>query len=113
TRDLPNFSDCHCCGSRINHTNPRDRLQPLDSVWRIVLLCRKCRHNLDIGHVCPYCFEKIGISLDLCTCVICRRRIHKDCIRKYGRFTPWRFLGGEVGFSTCIDCWIPQLLRNS
>ncbi|KAL6560714.1 hypothetical protein OROGR_004273 [Orobanche gracilis] len=78
TRDQPNFSDCHCCGRRIDHSNPTGRLQPLDSVWRIVLLCRKCRRDVHSGQTCPYCFRVTGAS-------------------------------GEV----CVDCWVPELLKNS
>ncbi|GER47167.1 DNAse I-like superfamily protein [Striga asiatica] len=84
TRDQPNYSNCHCCGHRINSTNPRDRLQPLNSVWRIVLLCRKCRRNVHSGQTCPYCFRGTGNSG-----------------------------GGLERFSVCIDCWVPELLKNS
>ncbi|KAK6121328.1 hypothetical protein DH2020_044930 [Rehmannia glutinosa] len=114
TRDLPNLSDCHCCGRRINYTNPKDRLQPLDSVWRIVLLCRKCRKKVGSGQTCPYCFKETGNSGDLLTCTVCERKIHKDCVRDYGNCTPWCFLGaGLEGFRVCVDCWVPELLKNS
>ncbi|KAK4424352.1 hypothetical protein Salat_1628600 [Sesamum alatum] len=114
TRDQPNLSDCHCCGRRINHTNPKDRLQPLDSVWRIVLLCRKCRKNVHSGQLCTYCFQETGNSGDLFQCSVCERKIHKDCVRDYGNWTPWCYLGaGLEGFRVCVDCWVPELLKNS
>ncbi|KAK6121324.1 hypothetical protein DH2020_044937 [Rehmannia glutinosa] len=114
TRDLPNLSDCHCCGRRINYTNPKDRLQPLDSVWRIVLLCRKCRKKVGSGQTCPYCFKETGNSGDHLTCSVCERKIHRDCVRDYGNCTPWCYLGaGLDGFRVCVDCWVPELLKNS
>ncbi|XP_011092393.1 uncharacterized protein LOC105172586 [Sesamum indicum] len=114
TRDQPNLSDCHCCGRRINHTNPKDRLQPLDSVWRVVLLCRKCRKNVHSGQMCTYCFQETVNSGDLFRCSVCERKIHKDCARDYGNWTPWCYLGaGLEGFRVCVDCWVPELLKNS
>ncbi|KAG8364089.1 hypothetical protein BUALT_Bualt19G0090400 [Buddleja alternifolia] len=114
TRDQPNLSDCHCCGRRINHTNPKDRLQPLDSVWRIVLLCRKCRKNVHSGQTCPYCFRETGNSGDLLKCNVCDRRIHKVCVKNYANCTPWCYLGVGLGeFRACVDCWVPELLKNS
>lgn len=114
TRDQPNLSDCHCCGRRIIHSNPKDRLQPLDSVWRIVLLCRKCRRSVCSGQTCPYCFQATGNSGEFCTCKVCQRKIHKDCVRDYGKCKPWCYLGGETeGFKVCVDCWVPELLKNS
>ncbi|KAL6514680.1 hypothetical protein OROGR_020259 [Orobanche gracilis] len=114
TRDQPNFSDCHCCGRRINNSNPKDRLQPLDSVWRIVLLCRKCRRDVHSGQTCPYCFRITGASGEFLTCSACERKIHKDCVSDYGNCTPWCYLGvGSDGFRICVDCWVPGLLKNS
>ncbi|XP_041991146.1 uncharacterized protein LOC121742159 [Salvia splendens] len=114
TRDQPNMSDCHCCGRRINQSNPKDRLQPIDSVWRIVLLCRKCCRSVSSGQTCPYCFLATGNSGDLCTCRACQRKIHNDCVRDYGKCTPWCYLGaGFEGFRVCVDCWVPGLLKNS
>lgn len=53
-------------------------------------------------------------SGDLCTCRVCNRNIHKDCVRDYGKFTPWCYLGaGFEGFRVCVDCWVPELLKNS
>ncbi|CAA0831047.1 Unknown protein [Striga hermonthica] len=114
TRDQPNYSNCHCCGHRINSTNPRDRLQPLNSVWRIVLLCRKCRRNVHSGQTCPYCFRETGNSGEFFTCSACERIIHGDCVNNYGNCAPWCYSGGGLeGFSVCIDCWVPELLKNS
>ncbi|KAL3650614.1 hypothetical protein CASFOL_007017 [Castilleja foliolosa] len=113
-RDQPNFSDCHCCGGRINNTNPKDRLQPLDSVWCIVLLCRGFRRNVRSGQTCPYCFRGTGDSGDFLICSVCERKIHRDCVRNYGNCTPWCYLGvGSEGFRVCVDCWVPELLKNS
>ncbi|XP_057803258.1 uncharacterized protein LOC131018557 [Salvia miltiorrhiza] len=114
TRDQPNLSDCHCCGRRIIQSNPKDRLHPMDSVWRIVLLCRKCRRSVSSGQTCPYCFQATGSSGDLCTCRVCQRKIHEVCVRDYGKCTPWCYLGaGFEGFRVCVDCWVPELLKNS
>ncbi|KAL7125104.1 hypothetical protein ABFS83_14G093300 [Erythranthe nasuta] len=114
TRDQPNLSDCHCCGRRINHTNPNDRLQPMNSFWRIVLLCRKCRKKVQNGKTCPYCFRETGNPGDLFKCTVCGGKIHKDCVRDYENCRPWCYLGaGLDGFRVCVDCWVPDLLKNS
>lgn len=79
-----------------------------------MLLCRKCRRSVSSGQTCPYCFQVTGNSGDLCTCRVCHRKIHKDCVRDYGKFTPWCYLGaGFEGFRVCVDCWVPELLKNS
>ncbi|CAI9770098.1 unnamed protein product [Fraxinus pennsylvanica] len=113
TRDLPNLSDCHCCGIRINHSNPKDQLQPLDSVWRIVLLCRKCSKKVQSGQTCSYCFKETANSGNIVECLDCARRIHQDCVNNYGDCTPWCYLGLGLGFRVCVDCWVPDLLKNS
>ncbi|XP_073123831.1 uncharacterized protein [Henckelia pumila] len=113
TRDQPNLSDCHCCGRRINHTNPKDRLQPLDSIWRIVLLCRKCRKKLNSGQTCPYCFKETEHSGNLFTCCVCHRNIHKDCAGEYRNCAPFCYSGVDLGFRVCVDCWVPDSLKNS
>ncbi|KAL2460466.1 Uncharacterized protein Adt_43886 [Abeliophyllum distichum] len=115
TRDLPNLSDCHCCRVRINYSNPKDRLQPLDSVWRIVLLCRKCSKKVQSGQTCSYCFKETANSGNIVKCRDCGRRIHQDCVTNYGDCTPWCYLGlgSGSGFRVCVDCWVPDLLKNS
>ncbi|XP_075476414.1 uncharacterized protein LOC142517836 [Primulina tabacum] len=113
TRDQPNLSDCHCCGRRINHTNPKDRLQPLDSIWRIVLLCRKCRKKLNSGQACPYCFKETDHSGNLFRCCVCQRKIHKYCAGEYMTCAPFCYLGVDLGFRVCVDCWVPDSLKNS
>ncbi|KAL3515576.1 hypothetical protein ACH5RR_022478 [Cinchona calisaya] len=122
TRDLPNLSDCHSCGLRINYSNPKERLQLLDSFWRIVLLCKKCVKQVNSGELCIYCFKDTANSASDCfNCCDCERLIHKDCVKKYGNSTPWSYccrsrelgLGLDLGFSVCIDCWVPELLKKS
>ncbi|PNX71548.1 hypothetical protein L195_g027428 [Trifolium pratense] len=39
TRDLPNLTECHGCGFKIDVCTGRNRLRPLYSEWRVVLLC--------------------------------------------------------------------------
>ncbi|KAI3815391.1 hypothetical protein L1987_15057 [Smallanthus sonchifolius] len=106
TRELPNLSDCHSCGVRINYTNPRDRLQPLDSLWRIVLLCRKCTKGANSSHLCTYCFSAVVDELDCFKCPNCQHSIHKDCVAQYGS-------GLGLGFSVCVDCWVPDAFAKS
>nr|GME16184.1 Hornerin like [Ipomoea batatas] len=116
TRDLPNLSDCHGCRTRVNHTNPKDRLQTLDSYWRIVLLCRKCIKFVSSAQICSYCFKET-VNLDCFTCGRCKRCIHKDCVLRYDHSSPWSYSckerGPELEFSVCIDCWVPKSLKNS
>lgn len=104
TRELPNLSDCHGCAVRINYTNPRDRLQPLDSMWRIVLLCKKCTKRVKSGDLCPYCFTAVVDETDYFKCGDCHHSIHKDCVSQNG---------SELGFSVCVDCWVPDAVANS
>ncbi|XP_019170081.1 PREDICTED: uncharacterized protein LOC109165671 [Ipomoea nil] len=116
TRDLPNLSDCHGCRTRVNHTNPKDRLQTLDSYWRIVLLCKKCIKFVSSAQICSYCFKET-VNLDCFTCGRCKRCIHKDCVLRYDHSSPWSYSckerGPQLEFSVCIDCWVPKLLKNS
>ncbi|KAL7235878.1 hypothetical protein ACSBR1_019208 [Camellia fascicularis] len=108
TRDLPNFSDCHCCGLHIHTSNPKNKLQTLDSVWRIVLLCKKCIERVESAELCSYCFSKA--DSDCYRCQDCERCIHRECVAKY-RWSSYCCL--ELGFSVCVDCWVPKLLANS
>ncbi|CAK9140473.1 unnamed protein product [Ilex paraguariensis] len=85
TRELPNLSDCHGCGLRIDNSNPKERLRTLDSVWRIVLLCKKCIKLVNSRQTCPYCFKEIpGKETDYFQCGDCEHRIHRDCVVKLG-----------------------------
>lgn len=104
TRELPNLSDCHSCGVRINFTNPRERLQPLDSMWRVVLLCKKCYKLVISSELCSYCFLSVTDENDCFKCIDCNRSMHKECVAKYG---------SGLGFSVCVDCWIPDAVANS
>ncbi|XP_059648097.1 uncharacterized protein LOC132294308 [Cornus florida] len=114
TRDLPNLSDCHSCGLRINNTDPKDKLQTLDSVWRIVLLCKKCIKRVQSAELCSYCFSETSAAEENCfRCRDCVRRVHKSCVLEYRCSAPWSYCCVESGFSVCIDCWVPQLLSNS
>ncbi|KAA8545560.1 hypothetical protein F0562_020344 [Nyssa sinensis] len=112
TRDLPNLSDCHSCGLRINNTNPKDKLQTLDSVWRIILICKKCTKRVQSAELCSYCFHETAEN-DCYRCPDCERCIHKDCVVKYRDFAPWSYCCSESGFMVCVDCWVPKLLANS
>lgn len=116
TRDLPNLSDCHGCRVRINHTDPDDRLQTLDSFWRIVLLCKKCIRRFSSGQTCTYCFKNTDDS-DCLKCRCCKRRVHKDCVSRYGNSPPWSFSSSEArvesGLFVCVDCWVPSFFRKS
>lgn len=104
TRELPNLSDCHSCGVRINYTNPRERLQPLDSMWHIVLLCKKCTKRVKSSELCTYCFTAVIDEKDCFKCRDCQHSIHRDCVAKHG---------SGLGFSVCVDCWVPDAVANS
>ncbi|KVH93441.1 hypothetical protein Ccrd_004497, partial [Cynara cardunculus var. scolymus] len=104
TRELPNLSDCHSCGVRINYTNPRERLQPLESMWRVVLLCKKCTKRVKSSELCTYCFTSAIGENDCFKCRDCQHSIHKDCVAKHGP---------GLGFSVCVDCWVPDAVANS
>ncbi|KAJ9538139.1 hypothetical protein OSB04_030872 [Centaurea solstitialis] len=104
TRELPNLSDCHGCGMRINYTNPRERLQPLESMWRVVLLCKRCSKRVKSSELCPYCFTAVVDGEDCFDCRDCRHSIHRECVAKHGP---------GLGFLVCVDCWVPDAVANS
>ncbi|KAK1414643.1 hypothetical protein QVD17_30392 [Tagetes erecta] len=106
TRELPNLSDCHSCGVRINYTNPRERLQPLDSIWRIVLLCKKCTKRVNSSVLCTYCFSAVVDENSCFKCRNCDHSVHKTCVAQYGS-------GLGLGFSVCVDCWVPDAYAKS
>ncbi|KAK3414199.1 hypothetical protein EUGRSUZ_I02697 [Eucalyptus grandis] len=112
TRDLPNLSQCHACGSRIDLVDGKNRLQPLHSEWRIVLLCKKCLIRVESSVVCSYCFSETS---DECfRCCACKRRVHKNCFLEYKNAAPWSYSCSGLGseFSVCVDCWLPRSMAK-
>ncbi|XP_023530660.1 uncharacterized protein LOC111793145 [Cucurbita pepo subsp. pepo] len=106
TRDLPDFSECHACGFRIDVVDGRSRLNSLYSEWRIVLLCKKCFSLVESSQVCSYCFaDSRGDSFNCCDC---NRRVHTECFAQYSRVAPWSYSSSGSVFSVCIDCWVPK-----
>ncbi|CAA7400270.1 unnamed protein product [Spirodela intermedia] len=103
TRDLPNLCNCHCCGLRFPDKGRRERLQLLDSHWRIALLCKACLRAVRSGEACSYCFATFaetdeGSSVDCCHC---SRRVHLRCLpAQRGYLLPSDL---RPDFS-CIDC---------
>ncbi|XP_011659008.1 uncharacterized protein LOC101208216 isoform X1 [Cucumis sativus] len=106
TRDLPNFSECHACGFRIDTVDGRSRLNSLYSEWRIVLLCNKCFSLVESSQVCSYCFA--DTTGDSFICCECNRRVHRECFSQYSRVAPWSYSSSGSVFSVCIDCWVPK-----
>ncbi|OWM71364.1 uncharacterized protein LOC116197678 isoform X1 [Punica granatum] len=107
TRDLPNISECHACGFRIDLSSGRHRLQTLYSEWRIVLLCRKCISRVESSAICSYCFAEVS---DGFRCRDCNRMIHKSCFMDYKSTAPWSYSCSGSEFSVCVDCWVPKSL---
>lgn len=103
TRDLPNLCNCHCCGLRFPDKGRSERLQLLDSHWRIVLLCKACLRAVRSAEACSYCFATFaetdeGSSVD---CRHCSRRVHLRCLpAQRGYLLPSDL---RPDFS-CIDC---------
>ncbi|GFY89311.1 hypothetical protein Acr_06g0012510 [Actinidia rufa] len=60
---------------------------------------------------CSYCFSVA--DSECYRCRECHRRIHKDCVVRYQCFPPWSYCDLELGFSVCVDCWVPKSLENS
>ncbi|KAM0025521.1 putative transcription factor interactor and regulator LIM family [Helianthus debilis subsp. tardiflorus] len=104
TVESPHLSDCHCCSVRINCTNPRERLQPMESMWRIVLLCKKCFKLVNSSELCSYCFNSVDDVEDCFKCSDCERSIHKECATR---------CGSVLGLLVCVDCWIPDAFVSS
>ncbi|KAF8014019.1 hypothetical protein BT93_I1781 [Corymbia citriodora subsp. variegata] len=112
TRDLPNLSQCHACGFRIDLVDGKNRLQPLYSEWRIVLLCKKCLIWVESSVICSYCFSETS---DECfRCCGCKRRVHKNCLLNYKNVAPWSYScsGSGSEFSVCVDCWLPRSMAK-
>ncbi|KAK7328211.1 hypothetical protein VNO77_22313 [Canavalia gladiata] len=111
TRDLPNLTECHGCGFKIDVCTGKNRLRTLFSEWRVVLLCKQCFSSVESSRICSYCFS--GTSPDSFRCTKCQHSVHRSCFIKYKHAAPWSYacLGSE--FSVCVDCWIPKPLEIS
>ncbi|XP_008781388.2 uncharacterized protein LOC103701193 isoform X1 [Phoenix dactylifera] len=106
TRDHPDLTVCHRCGLRFPSDSPRDRLLPLRSQWRVVLLCKPCLSLLRSALACSYCFEEVeqeSSSSSCVDCLRCSRRVHRHCIHREQRcfVTPQHL---DPASFTCIDC---------
>ncbi|XP_039116618.1 uncharacterized protein LOC120252515 [Dioscorea cayenensis subsp. rotundata] len=107
TRDLPDIFYCHGCGNRFPSDGHIDRLHPLPSQWRVVLLCRSCLGIVNSGSCCSYCFSPFSPSeLEDCietrTCRRCRCRVHLTCVPHQRSFVSQGELDPDS--FTCIDC---------
>ncbi|XP_012080849.2 uncharacterized protein LOC105641013 isoform X1 [Jatropha curcas] len=115
TRDLPNLSECHSCGFRIDSCTGNNRLHTLYSEWRIVLLCKICFIRVESSQLCSYCFK--GSSDNCFNCLQCKRIIHKSCLFDYATVSPWSFSSSSSSsrasqFSVCVDCWVPKYIAD-
>ncbi|KOM54000.1 hypothetical protein LR48_Vigan09g265900 [Vigna angularis] len=111
TRDLPNLTECHACGFKVDVCSGKNRLRTLYSEWRVVLLCRNCFSSVQSSQICSYCFY--GMSLESYRCNKCQRSVHKNCFLKYKNVPPWSYASMDSEFSVCVDCWIPKHLELS
>ncbi|KAL5096392.1 hypothetical protein RYX36_000719 [Vicia faba] len=111
TRDLPNLTECHACGFKVDMCTGKNKLRPLYSEWRIVLLCNKCFSCVQSSQICSYCFS--ASSSDSFRCTLCQHSVHKNCFFKFRDVAPWSYscLGSE--FSVCVDCWVPKHVEIS
>ncbi|KAK1276459.1 hypothetical protein QJS04_geneDACA001765 [Acorus gramineus] len=105
---LPDLTICHGCGSK----NPRRRPRPLESHWRIVLLCEDCLKSVGSAKTCSYCLERISTEekKKSLTCHVCSRRAHRRCLSRQCPFVVPPGTGDGPSF-TCIDCWLPKRPR--
>uniref|UniRef100_A0A1D1Z0Q3 Protein FAM76A n=1 Tax=Anthurium amnicola TaxID=1678845 RepID=A0A1D1Z0Q3_9ARAE len=103
TRDLPNIYNCHSCGLRFPDNGGRERLQPLDSQWRIVLLCRACLHAIRSAVVCAYCFVSFAEENEgSIACRRCSGRVHLKCVpQQRGYLAPSDL---DPDSFVCVDC---------
>lgn len=110
TRDMPNLSECHNCGYRINTSNSKDRLQTLNSEWRVVLLCIRCFNRVESAELCSYCFTETSSDDECYRCRKCARRVHRYCVSNYQGTAPWSYSysGSGSDFTFCVDCWVPK-----
>lgn len=111
TRDLPNLTECHACGFKVDVCSGRNRLHVLHSEWRIVLLCKPCLLSVKSSEICSYCFSKT--SSDSFRCEQCQHSVHKNCFSMYKDCAPWSYACCGSEFSVCVDCWIPQSMADS
>ncbi|KAL9321429.1 hypothetical protein ACSQ67_013268 [Phaseolus vulgaris] len=111
TRDLPNLTECHACGFKVDVCSGKNRLRTLYSEWRVVLLCKKCFVSVESSQICSYCFS--GMSLESYRCNQCQHSVHKTCFLKYKNAPPWSYASMGSEFSVCVDCWIPKHLEIS
>ncbi|KAJ7968132.1 NADPH-dependent 7-cyano-7-deazaguanine reductase [Quillaja saponaria] len=111
TRDLPNLTECHACGFRVDVSNGKNRLHILYSEWRIVLLCKKCFCSVESSQICSYCF--LESSGECFRCGNCNHCVHKKCILNYKDDAPWLYSGLGSEFSICVDCWVPKSVEIS
>ncbi|XP_057976639.1 uncharacterized protein LOC131163854 [Malania oleifera] len=110
TRDLPNLYDCHSCKFHVSNIG-KDKLRALTSVWRIVLLCKKCFSRVESAEICSYCFSET--SAESLRCRECARCVHRDCVLERRDVAPWSYSFSSSGISVCVDCWVPKLLANA
>ncbi|CAJ1963555.1 unnamed protein product [Sphenostylis stenocarpa] len=111
TRGLPNLTECHACGFKVDVCTGKNRLRTLYSEWRVVLLCKKCFSSVESSQICSYCFS--GTSLESYRCNKCQHSVHKTCFLKYKNAPPWSYASLGSDFSVCVDCWIPKHLEIS
>ncbi|KAK4750016.1 hypothetical protein SAY87_027465 [Trapa incisa] len=109
TRDVPNISECHACGFRVDLSSGKNRLRILYSEWRVVLLCRKCMSLVESLAICSYCFKEVSEGF---RCPNCTRRIHNSCFLDYKGCAPCSYSCSGSELSVCIDCWIPKSLAR-
>ncbi|KAL8097540.1 uncharacterized protein LOC141683517 [Apium graveolens] len=111
TRDMPNLYDCHSCNRHVNFADQNDRLRILESVWRVVLLCKECLRCVELGKVCSYCLSSVS-GFECFKCASCDRLVHKECVDKYGVCPPWSYCPVDMRFKVCVDCWVPNLVKG-
>ncbi|XP_027338659.1 uncharacterized protein LOC113852551 [Abrus precatorius] len=111
TRDLPNLTECHGCGFKVDVCTGKNRLRTLYSEWRVVLLCKNCFSSVESSQICSYCYSEM--SSESFRCVQCQHSVHKSCFLKYKHAAPWSYACLGSDFSVCVDCWIPKPLAIS
>ncbi|XP_073003459.1 uncharacterized protein [Typha latifolia] len=107
TRDLPDLSICHCCGLRPE----KNRVRALNSLWRILLLCKDCLSKIRSAKLCSYCLES-DPTASSARCLRCSRRVHLRCVPREQRY----LLPSQIDPNsfTCIDCCpIPNFLAKN
>lgn len=59
---------------------------------------------MESSQLCSYCLSEVG-DKGCYRCCECGRCVHRECVSSC--------FGSEIGFSVCVDCWVPELLANS